>query len=94
MFRGSGLKGLVSLDKKVKVGNKYLLRPLIDHNKKDLVFLSKNVFNFYFQDPTNEDLKYQRIKIRKLILEFKKNGLDKNKFLRTINNLKYSNKLK
>ena len=93
MFRGSGLKGLVSLDKKVKVGNKYLHRPLIDHNKKDLVFLSKNVFNFYFQDPSNEDLKFQRIKIRKLILELKKNGLDKNKFLRTINNLKYSNEI-
>ena len=93
MLRGSGLKGLISLDKKVQVGNKFLIRPLLDQKKEDLAFLSKNVFKFYFQDPSNEDLKYQRIKIRKLILYLNKNGLDKNKFLKTINNLKYSNEV-
>ena len=93
MLRGSGLKGLISLDKKVQLGNKFLIRPLLDQKKEDLAFLSKNVFKFYFQDPSNEDLKYQRIKMRKLILYLNKNGLDKNKFLKTINNLKYSNEV-
>ena len=93
MLRGSGLKGLISLDKENKIGDKNLLRPLLDQKKEDLVFLSKNVFNFYVQDPTNNDEKYQRIKIRKLIKELQKNGLDKNKFFKTIKNLKYSNKV-
>ena len=91
MLRGSGLKGLISLDKKNKIGNKNLLRPLLDQKKEDLVFISKYVFNFYVDDPTNNDEKYQRIKIRKLIVELQKNGLDKKKFFKTIKNLQYSN---
>ena len=91
ILRGSGLKGLISLDKKSIINNKNLLRPLLTQKKEDLIFLSKKVFNFYVQDPTNENEKYQRIKIRRLIKELKKNGLDKNKFFKTIENLKSSN---
>ena len=91
MIRGSGLKGLVSLDKKVKSNNINLLRPLLDHGKDELIYISKNVFNFYVEDPTNKNDKYQRIKVRNLIYELKKNGLDNKKFYKTIKNLKYSN---
>ena len=58
MLRGSGLKGLISLDKKVDLGNKKLLRPLLDQKKEDLVFISKKVFNFYVEDPTNKNDKW------------------------------------
>tara|TARA_Y100000816_G_scaffold66607_1_gene44317 strand:+ start:593 stop:1630 length:1038 start_codon:yes stop_codon:yes gene_type:complete len=91
IFRGSGLKGLISLDKSIKIENKILLRPLLEHKKDDLIFLSKDIFNFYVKDPTNDDEKYQRIKIRNLIKKFDNEGLDKVKFLKTINNLKLSN---
>ena len=90
IVRGSGLKGLISLGKKTVINDKNLLRPLLNQKKEDLTFISKNVFNFYVQDPTNNDEKYLRIKIRKLIYELEKNGLDKKKFLKTISNLKYS----
>ena len=93
IVRGSGLKGLVSLSKKNKIGNKNLLRPLLDQKKQDLLFISKYVFNFYIEDPSNEDEKYQRIQIRKLITQLQKNGLDKRKFIKTINNLKLSNRV-
>jgi len=91
IFRGSGLNGLVSLDIKNKIRNKNLLRPLLNENKENLMFLSKKVFNFYVKDPSNEDEKFQRIRIRKLIHDLQNNGLDKKKFLKTIRNLKYSN---
>ena len=91
LLRGSGLKGLISLDKKSKINNKNLIRPLLDHRKNDLLYLTKKVFNFYVKDPSNFDIKYQRIRIRKLILELQNNGLDKKKFFKTIKNLKYSN---
>ena len=91
ILRGSGLKGLISLDKKSKVYNINLLRPLIDCKKSDLEFASKHVFDFYVQDPSNKDEKYQRIRIRKLIREFEKDGLDKKKFIKTLDNLKHSN---
>ena len=89
-LRGSGLKGLISLDKRSKIKDKNILRPLIDQKKEDLVYISKKVFNFYVEDPTNLDEKFQRIRVRKLINELEKNGLNKEKFLQTIRNLKYS----
>ena len=93
ILRGSGLKGLISLDKKNKIGDKNLLRPLLDEKKENLIFISKNVFNFYIEDPTNKDEKYKRIMIRSLIKKLQDDGLDKKKFLKTINNLKFSNKV-
>ena len=82
VLRGSGLNGLVSLDYKSKIGNKNLLRPLLNENKESLIFLSKKVFNFYVEDPSNEDEKFQRIRIRKLIHNLQNNGLDKKNSLK------------
>jgi len=93
ILRGSGLKGLVSLDEKKKIENINILRPLLKFKKKDLIFVSKNVFNFYVNDPSNENEKFKRIRIRKLLFELEKEGLDKNKFLKTINNLKQSDEV-
>ena len=93
MLRGSGLKGLISLSNKTMINKKNLFRPLLDQKKEDLIFLSQNIFNFYIKDPTNDNEKYQRIKVRKLIEELQKNGLDKKKFLQTIKNLKSSNSI-
>ncbi len=90
IFRGSGLKGLTSLNKSLQIDNINLLRPLLNFEKKDLIFLSKFIFNFYIQDPSNEDEKFLRIKIRKIINGIKKNGLDNRNFLKTINNLRSS----
>ena len=90
MFRGSGLKGLVSLDKKSKFGNINLIRPLLNEKKKNLKFFSKNVFKFYIEDPSNQNEKFQRIKIRRLIETFKINDLDKKKFVNTLKRLKQS----
>ena len=90
-LRGSGLKGLISLAQKNIIGGKNLVRPLINQEKKNLEFISKYVFNFFVEDPTNKDEKYQRTKVRKLMAELEKNGLNRKKFANTIRNLKYSN---
>jgi tRNA(Ile)-lysidine synthase len=91
MIRGSGLRGLVSLEKKTTRDKINLIRPLLNFNKKDLEFISNHVFNFFINDPSNKDTKYTRIRIRKLINEFKNNGLDKAKLFLTLKNLKKSN---
>ena len=91
MLRGSGLKGLVSLEKKTILNKINLIRPLLNFNKKDLEFVSNHVFNFFIKDPSNDDVKYTRIRIRKLIKEFKNNGFDKAKLFLTLKNLKKSN---
>ncbi len=91
MIRGSGLKGLVSLENRVKINGINLIRPLIKFDKDDLMFISKNVFNFFVKDPSNDNSKFIRIKIRKLINEFQDQGFDKEKFRLTLRNLKSSN---
>ena len=93
ILRGSGLKGLISLNRKTSIENKILLRPLLGLKKEDLIYISKKVFNFYITDPSNENDKYLRIKVRKMINDLQKNGLDKKKFYKTINNLKNSNEV-
>ena len=91
LVRGSGLKGLISLDVKSKYKDLNIVRPLLNQKKEDLIFLSKYVFNFFVDDPSNIDEKYKRTRIRRMIDELKKNGLDNDKLLQTIKNLKYSN---
>ena len=92
MTRGSGLKGLVSFEQSTKFNSINLIRPLLKFEKKDLEFIAKNVFNFFTKDPSNENINFLRVKIRKIISQFKDSGLDKNKLLLTIKNLKKSNK--
>ena len=65
-----------------------MIRPLLDQKKDELIFISKYVFDFYIQDPSNEDEKFQRIKIRKLIKNLQDYGLDKKKFLDYTNLIK------
>ena len=95
LLRGSGLKGLVSFGKtksKVKFDDKILiLRPLLDVSKKDLIYLSKNTFNFSVEDPSNLEDKFLRVKVRKLISKLEEEGLTFNKFKLSLNNLGKSN---
>ena len=93
LVRGSGLNGLISFDKNTKYKNKNLniLRPLLDLEKKDLLHISKEIFNFFVDDPSNINIDYKRTRIRNLLQALEKEGLDKKKLKLTINNLKDSN---
>jgi tRNA(Ile)-lysidine synthase len=91
ILRGSGLNGLISLDKKTQKNEVNLIRPLIDIDKKDLIYISNYVFGSYIKDPSNEDDKFKRVKVRKFLKQLNLEGLDRNKFLLTIKNLKFAN---
>jgi len=93
LLRGSGLKGLTSFGKvsEYKTNSIKILRPLINIEKNELIFLSNKVFNFFVKDPSNLNENFKRIKIRNLIDNLKKEGLDKEKLRLTIENLKDSN---
>ena len=68
-----------------------LIRPLLNFEKKDLTYISKFIFGFFVEDPSNEDDTFKRVKIRGFLKKLETEGLDKKKFLLTINNLKFSN---
>ena len=63
---------------------------MLYQKKENLVFLSKYVFNFYIQDPSNQDEKFKRIQVRNLMQILNDKGLDEKKLHNTINNLKNS----
>jgi len=93
ILRGSGLKGLASMDKTSdnNFNNIKIIRPLMDVKKSDLKKISKKVFKFFVEDPSNSNENFKRIRIRKLINTLELEGLDKNKLKLTIKNLKNAN---
>ena len=94
IVRGSGLNGLISFNKNTKYRDQdlYILRPLLNLEKKDLLYVSNKVFNFFVKDPTNINKDYKRTRIRNLLYSLEKEGLDVKKLKLTISNLKDSDK--
>ena len=92
IVRGSGLNGLISFSKSTKYRdqNLNLIRPLLNLEKKDLLYISNEVFSFFVNDPSNINKDYKRTRIRNLLYSLEKEGLDTRKLKLTINNLKDS----
>ncbi len=93
LFRGSGLKGLSSLNIKRHSENNILnlIRPLINIKKNELIYISKKVFKFHLIDPSNFEEKFLRTRIRNYLDKFKLDGLDINKIKLTLGNLRSAN---
>ena len=91
ILRGSGLKGLVSLDKQTHKNQINLIRPLIKIDKKDLIYVSNYIFGSYIMDPSNEEEKFKRVKVRNFLKQLSLEGFDRKKFFLTIKNLKFAN---
>jgi tRNA(Ile)-lysidine synthase len=91
ILRGSGLKGLISLDKETNKNQVNLIRPLIKVDKKDLIYISNYIFGSYIKDPSNEDDNFKRVKVRNFLKQLSLEGFDKKKFFLTIKNLKIAN---
>ena len=88
LSRGSGIQGLSSMDKVVKLNKKVsVFRPLLDLKKEDLISISKSYFGKIVKDPSNEDNKYLRTKIRRLVKHFEKSGIDLDRVNNSIKNL-------
>ena len=94
IVRGSGLNGLISFSKNTKYRGQDLsiIRPLLNLEKKDLIYISNKVFSFFVKYPSNINEDYKRTRIRNLLHSLKNEGLDLKKLKLTINNLKDSDK--
>ena len=93
LSRGSGLSGLSSMSESVSYNsNLEIVRPFLSIKKKDLKYVTLNFFKTYIQDPSNEDEKFLRVRIRKYRSNMEKEGLDTDKIIKTVNNLLSANK--
>ena len=95
LLRGSGLNGLSSFNKiKTKIDKTkdiHILRPLLNISKNNLIYIAKNTFNYFIEDPSNNNNYFLRIKIRKLIKQLNDSGLSFKKLKLTLENLHKSN---
>lgn len=64
---GSGLYGLAGIPKLNEFNQIHIARPLLEFSKNELIdFLKKNHIN-WCEDPSNQNEKFTRVKIRKLL---------------------------
>ena len=93
LLRGSGLTGLSSMAESVNYNtNLKIVRPFLSFKKIDLKYITLNFFKTYIKDPSNEDEKFLRVRIRKYRTYMEKEGLDTSKIAKTVNNLLSANK--
>ena len=69
-----------------------IIRPFLTLNKKDLKYVTLNYFKTYIKDPSNDDEKFLRVRIRKYRKNMEKEGLDTRKIINTVSNLISANK--
>ncbi len=91
LTRGSGLRGLVSFNKKSSMSDIIIERPLLNFKKNELVFIASHVFKDFISDPSNENQDFKRVRIRNFLKNLSLEGFDQNKFNKTIENLSHSN---
>jgi tRNA(Ile)-lysidine synthase len=88
LVRGSGLTGLASMPIKTNYNNKLkIIRPLLKFKKQDLKYITLSYFDTYIKDPSNNDDKFLRVRIRKYRKSMEKEGLDTRKIIKTADNL-------
>ena len=88
LSRGSGVQGLSSMNQRVKLdSNIYLIRPLLDCKKEELIKISKYIFKTYFNDPSNLNKKYLRTNVRILIKKMSDTGISQDQIIKSIKNL-------
>tara|TARA_B100000965_G_scaffold155907_1_gene129849 strand:- start:717 stop:1748 length:1032 start_codon:yes stop_codon:yes gene_type:complete len=88
LLRGSGVTGLSSMLEIINYNkNLNILRPLLSFKKNELQNITLNYFGSYIKDPSNEDKKFLRVRIRQFRKDMIKEGFDDSKIIKTIDNL-------
>jgi len=68
IVRGSNIDGYAGIKKISKVKDYYIVRPLLDYTKEDIIKYNEDKNIKYYIDKTNEDTSYTRNRYRKNIL--------------------------
>ena len=87
LIRGSGVDGLAAMSSVSNMNGITILRPLLEVKKAALIEFLVSKKQKYVNDPSNENLAYDRIKIRKLLPELEKIGLTPERLAKTADNM-------
>ncbi|MEQ9115399.1 MAG: tRNA lysidine(34) synthetase TilS [Rickettsiales bacterium] len=67
LTRGTSLKGLKGINKKIILNDIRVLRPLLSFHREDLKFYLNSIDVQWISDPSNKDLKYKRNLARNIL---------------------------
>lgn len=87
----SGVKGLVGIPKVRESNFGYIIRPILDFFKEELIAMLESKGVQWIEDPSNEKNKYQRNRLRKTVKELTKNGIERKAVLHRIKALEKAN---
>ena len=92
LSRGSGLQGLSSMSEISKLNNDIkIFRPFLSFQKNQLVRITKVIFKNFVKDPSNNNKKFLRTNIRRLVKTLNNMGIESQQILRSIRNISSSN---
>jgi tRNA(Ile)-lysidine synthase len=92
-FRGSGVDGLVSMQKKVFKSDILWIRPLLKFRREELQHYLKINKHCWVDDPSNYDKKYLRVRIRELLQQLRRDNLLTSNFVKTSEHMSRASKL-
>ncbi len=92
-FRGSGVDGLVSMQKSVVRSEILWIRPLLNLRREELQQYLKIKKYRWVDDPSNYDNKYLRVRIRALLQQLKVDNLLTPNFVKTTEHMSRASKL-
>ena len=88
LLRGSGVTGLSSMSEIINYNKEIkIFRPFLHVKKSELRQVTLNYFGTYIKDPSNENKKFLRVRIRQFRKDMEKEGFDDSKIIKTIDNL-------
>ncbi|MHA7877221.1 tRNA lysidine(34) synthetase TilS [Roseivivax sp.] len=73
--RGSGVDGLSAMAPARQVGGMRILRPLLQERRETLRFHLRVLRVPFAEDPSNEDQRFERVRMRRLLTELEAEGL-------------------
>ncbi len=87
LARGSGLDGLAAMAPVSWRGEVVLVRPLLGVSRADLRTMLETAGQPWLEDPSNQDHKFERVRVRKLLEELSAVGLEREKLAITAHRL-------
>jgi len=90
LSHGSGLDGLSSIAPVFERQSVKIIRPLLDFTREELRAVCKSANVEWFEDSSNKDEKYLRVKLRKFEQMLKDEGLTSDRLLKVITKLEDS----
>jgi tRNA(Ile)-lysidine synthase len=83
LARGGGVDGLSAMPRRAQLGGLALLRPLLGVSRAELRRLLVQSGISWSEDPTNEDADYERVRVRRALVDQAATGLSREKLVLT-----------